>query len=122
MKIRPGQLSGSKPTGPAGGVGSTDGRFQVLLDQELQDVTEKQPDLASHDEDAAQRSYQLINDATRLLDDAITQIETSDTPQEKTIASLHQLRNELAGLGQGDASLSEAKIILSVEAERLESW
>jgi len=103
-------------------VRTADGHFQVLLDHELQDAVEKQPDPAQTDRDAAEQPYRLISDATRLLDDAIAQIETSDTPQDKTIASLLQLRNELANLGQADASLSDARIILNVEAERLQSW
>lgn len=122
MKIRTGQLTGSQQGGSTSRVRTADGRFQVLLDHELKDAVDKQTDLTQSDRDNHQQPYRLISDATRLLDDAIAQIETSESPNDKTIESLQQLRNELVNLGHGDHSLGEAGIILSVETERLKSW
>lgn len=122
MKIRTGQLNGPQQGASPTRVRTADGRFQILLDHEMKDVVDKQPDIAPSERDSKERSYRLISDATRLLDDAIAQIETSDTLNEKTVESLQQLRNELVNLGHGDHGIQQAGIILSVEAERLKSW
>jgi len=122
MKIRTGQINGTPTTGSTSHARSTDGRFQVLLDHELKDTVDKQKDASPGDTGDGHQPYRLISDATRLLDDAITQIETSDTPDDKTIETLHQLRNELVNIGQGNPLLNEAGTILSVETERLKSW
>ncbi|HCS13518.1 MAG: hypothetical protein COS82_09390 [Zetaproteobacteria bacterium CG06_land_8_20_14_3_00_59_53] len=122
MKIRTGQLTGPQQGASTSRVSSTDGRFQVLLDHELKDAVEKQSDSTPSGRGDKEHPYRLIGDATRLLDDAIAQIESSDTPNDKTIESLQLLRNELSHLGQGEHDLKEAGIILSVETERLKSW
>lgn len=122
MKIRPGQINGPQQGTSTGRMRTTDSRFQTLLDHELADAVEKQPDIDGSDQHDGHRPYHLISDATRLLDDAIAEIETSEVPNDKTIESLQKLRNELQSLGHGQQELGEAGIILSVETERLKSW
>ncbi|MDQ6971698.1 MAG: hypothetical protein Q9M30_03535 [Mariprofundaceae bacterium] len=122
MKIRPGQSIGPQKRTSSSASTGTDGHFQVLLDQEINAVAEKQTEPRHEGRETANRPRELIDSATRLLDDAITQIETSDGPNQETIASLQELRSELAGLGTDDATTREAGTILSVETERLKSW
>jgi len=122
MKIRSGQISGAPATGSTSHIRSPDGRFQVLLDHELKDAVDKPKDKPLSDTADEHQPYRLISDATQLLDDAISQIETSDTPDDKTVEALQQLRNDLVTIGQGNPALNEAGTILSVETERLKSW
>lgn len=124
MKIRTGQVGGTQQGSSSAKAGKTDGRFQTLLDHELGEVAPTHSTTSSEEREGGrqQQPYRLISDATRLLDDAIVQIETSDNPQDKTLASLQQLRNELVSLSHSNPALNDAKVILSVETERLKSW
>ncbi|MDQ6965691.1 MAG: hypothetical protein Q9M23_02065 [Mariprofundaceae bacterium] len=122
MKIRSGQINGMSATGSTSHVRNPDGRFQVLLDDELKDAVDKPKDKPQNDTGDEHHPYRLISDATQLLDDAITQIETSDTPDDKTVDTLLHLRNKLVNIGQGNPALNEAGTILSVETERLKTW
>lgn len=124
MKIRPGQVNGPQQSGSSGAsdpVRSTNGRFQVLLEHEIKDAMEKQPDERQQERDDQRHPFDLISNATRVLDDAIAEIGTGVTPTEKTIETLQELRNELRSLGHDTPGIDDAGIILSVETERLKS-
>ena len=121
MKIRSGHITGSQQGGTSK-TAKANGRFQALLDHELESVAEADPDITVQPRDAREQPYQLLSDATQLLTDVIAQIESGDTPQDQTLASLQQLRNELVNLGNSDSTLNDAQVIISVEAERLQSW
>ncbi|MDX8391122.1 MAG: hypothetical protein R8K53_00925 [Mariprofundaceae bacterium] len=122
MKIRPGQpLRPQKNTSQVQG-GITDSRFQSLLDGELQTTSDKQHDFSSHEQTPSDQQQQLFSDATRLLDEAIEQIESDHAPRKQTIESLQQVRKKLANMGATGNDLTAANTILAVETERLKSW
>jgi len=122
MKIRSGQpLRSQKETSRASQT-SADGQFQILLDNQMLDAADPQHTVNSeHDAPTAQHQ-QLLNDATRLLDEAIEQIEHENAPREQTVESLQQLRKKIADMGLPENKLSAANTILAVETERLKSW
>jgi len=122
MKIRPGQPLRSQEKSSRTPESIADGRFQVLLDGEMQDTTEKPHDFDPNQDIATHQHHLLLGDATRLLDEAIEQIETDNAPREQTIESLHELRKKLNDLGTSSGNVSTANIILAVEEERLKSW
>jgi len=122
MKIRPGQPLRSQEKTSRASQSAANGRFQVLLDGEMIDAPHQQ-DASNTGQDAATTQHQqLLNDATRLLDEAIEQIEEENAPREQTVESLQKLRKKITDMGLPESKLSAASTILAVETERLKSW
>ncbi len=122
MKIRPGQPLRSQKIAAHVQDSTANSRFQVLLDGQLQETNEKQLDFTANEDATQDQRQQLFNDATRLLDEAIEQIEAEHVPHTKTVESLQKVREKLAGMNMAGSDLTTANTILAVETERLKSW
>jgi len=71
-----------------------------------------------------QESYSLFEQASELLDQALTQLEAGDQPTDETLQSIQKIRSELDLLGgqiQDQSDLAEAKTLLAVEAQRIQA-
>ncbi len=123
MKIQPGQPLRQRGKASQARKNIADGQFQVLLDGKIISETEEQRNFNPQQQHTATNQHRLLlGDATRLLDEAIEQIESDNAPREKTVESLQQLRKKLSDLGTSNSGLSAVGTILAVEAERLKSW
>jgi len=122
MKIRPGQPLRAQKIAAHVQDSAANNHFQVLLDGQLLDTSEKKPDFTADKDATADQRQQLFNDATRLLDEAIEQIEAEHAPRKQTVESLQKVRQKLAGMNMAGSDLTTANTILAVETERLKSW
>jgi len=122
MKIRPGQALRAQKIASHVQNSTASKQFQVLLDGQVQNTSEKQHDVVIHEDATPDQRQQLFNDATRLLDEAIEQIESDHAPRQQTVESLQQIRKKLANLEMPGSDLTTANTILAVETERLKSW
>jgi len=124
MKIT--QKSGISPQKKTQRKQSTSSHFSDFLITEQQTETKE---TSSHTQprvtpDTPQESYKLFEQASELLDQALAPLETGIQPDHETYESLQKIRGELEALSElnhDQGTLSQAKTLLAVEAQRIQT-
>jgi len=71
-----------------------------------------------------QQAYPLLEQASQLLSQALTQLEDDAQPHQETLHAIHEIQQELEQLtaqGAESKALSQAKTLLAVEAQRIQT-
>jgi len=122
MKIRHTSI-GKTPSTSISGSNPASSRFRTLLQDEISATSDTPTSQKQNDANTLgqKQPLSLIEDATRLLDDIIGQIETDGKPDPASIDSLQQLRKQLTH-GQTTTVQQDMNTVIAVETERLKSW
>jgi len=95
--------------------------FRTMLQDEIDAASDVSTSQEQGDANTTgQQPWALVEDAARLLDMIIDQIETDGKPDPASIHSLQQVRIQLTN--EGNAAQHDIDTVLAVEAERLRSW
>ena len=124
MKITP--KSGISPQKKTERKRSKSSHFGDFLTTEQQTEAKKASSKTEPREtpDTPQESYKLFEQASALLDQALAQLETGMPPDHETYESLQKIRGELEALSElshDQSTLSQAKTLLAVEAQRIQT-
>jgi len=95
------------------------GSFQSILKSRLEGIqTVQKNDTFEHAPSGNTEVWEMIEDAARLLDEAMEHIQKDGSPSPKTIESLQELRGQLDQKG----SDKEVDAIIAAETRRLQAW
>jgi len=104
---------------------NTQADFGRLFSSELQSAS--QPTSQQNDaekEPQKQNILPLVEKASKLLSQALSQLEIDAQPNQDTLHAIHDIRQELDLLttqGNESVSLTQAKTLLAVEAQRIQA-
>ncbi len=97
--------------------------FQELLQTRLEEIhapTETGETTRAGDE--SRTDFDTINDAARLLDEALEQIREKGQPDPEIARSLKLLQERMMQRGKCSDGIAETNAIISAETGRLQSW
>jgi len=109
---------------------SSSSHFGSVFSSELQAVEPRpsqQDTLNDKSEQASkeqQQVYPLVEQASELLSQALSQLEMDAKPNQETLRAIHDVRQQLEELtaqGHESRSIDQAKILLAVEAQRIQA-
>ncbi|MDQ6995677.1 MAG: hypothetical protein Q9M18_08795 [Mariprofundaceae bacterium] len=100
--------------------------FGELLSSELQTDTPPTPKQQEQNpqDHAKQNAQPLLEQASQLLSQALLELEADAKPTQDTLYAIHELRHHLDQLSEQDheaVSLTQAKTLLAVEAQRIQA-
>jgi len=105
---------------------SSSSNFGKLLSSELQ--TDTAPPPSQQQENPKEHQQQdvlpLVDQASKLLSQVLLELENDTQPSQETLHAIHNIRHELDQLseqGNESASLTQAKTLLAVEAQRIQA-
>lgn len=104
---------------------SKQSNFSQIFSSELQ--SSNQPASAQGETEKEPQKpevYPLVEQASKLLSQALSQLETDTQPNQETLHAIQDIRHELDQLtaqGNESTSLSQAKTLLAVEAQRIQT-
>ncbi|MBL1353568.1 MAG: hypothetical protein COA61_009630 [Zetaproteobacteria bacterium] len=104
---------------------SSPNNFGSVFSSELQ-ASDQQPAQQDTAEQAStnQQAYPLVEQASKLLSQVLTQLEGDAQPNQETLHALLEIRQQLDQLTAQDHEskvLSQAKTLLAVEAQRIQT-
>jgi len=95
------------------------GSFQSILKSRLEDIqTVQKTDAFEQAPSGKTEIWAMVEDAARLLDEAMENIQKDGSPSPKTIESLQELRSQLNQKGSDE----EVDAIIAAETHRLQAW
>jgi len=98
---------------------ATTGSFQSILKSRLEGIsTVQKTDNPEQAPSGRAELWDMIEDAARLLDEAMEHIQKDGSPSPHTIHSLQELRGRLRQKG----SAEEVDAIIAAETSRLQAW
>lgn len=105
---------------------STQGNFASVFSSELDSVVSQgeQQDVSEQASKEQQQAYPLVEQASKLLSQALSQLEVDAHPNQGTLHAIQDIRQQLDQLtAQGEISqpLEQAKTLLAVEAQRIQA-
>jgi len=105
---------------------SSSSNFGKLLSSELQ--TDTDPPASQQQENPKEHQQHdvlpLVDQASKLLSQVLLELESDAQPSQETLHAIHSIRHELDQLseqGNESASLTQAKTLLAVEAQRIQA-
>ena len=98
-----------------------DGSFHTFLEAEIAGVQKNDSPVSEHGgEHSGSNQAQLVEEAAKLLDQALEQLSAGEKPAEQVLSSIQQLRTQLHQQpGTSHETIEQADTILAVEAERI---
>ncbi len=104
---------------------STQANFGRLFSSELQSASQPASQQGEPEkEPQKQNVLPLVEKASKLLSQALSQLEIDAQPNQATLHAIHDIRQELDLLtaqGNESVSLTQAKTLLAVEAQRIQA-
>jgi len=104
---------------------SSQNTFGSVFSSELKTIEQPASQQGLHEQASKnQQAYPLVEEASKLLSQALSQLETDAQPNQETLHAIHEIRRELDQLtaqGNTSSSISQAKTLLAVEAQRIQA-
>jgi len=95
------------------------GSFQSILKSRLENIqTVQHSNDLDHGSSGSNEAWDMIEDAARLLDEAMEHIQKDGSPSPQTIHSLQALHSRLSQKGNNE----EVDAIIAAETRRLQAW
>ena len=96
-----------------------DGSFHTFLEAEIAGVRKNDsPDTAQEQAYSGRDQAELVEEAAKLLDQAMEQLSAGEKPADQVLTSIQQLRTQLQA-GTSHETIRQADTMLAVEAERI---
>ena len=96
-----------------------EGSFQSILKNRLENIqTVQKTDPQEQHSPNKPEVWEMVEDAARLLDEAMENIRKDGSPSPQTIHSLQELRGRINQHGSDE----EVSTIIAAETSRLQSW
>jgi len=100
--------------------------FGTVFSSELDTVEQQasQQDTPAQASTEQQQAYPLMEQASQLLSQVLSQLEIDAQPNQETLQAIHDIRQQLDKLtaqGHESSSITQAKILLAVEAQRIQA-
>ncbi|MDX8397128.1 MAG: hypothetical protein R8K49_02285 [Mariprofundaceae bacterium] len=124
MKIN--STQGITPKSRASTKKTSSTKFSSLFSSELESPSTPMEQNTPEDSPSKHETQprQLVEQATELLDQALSQLDTGELLDESTLSSIQQVSQQLQALSKDNpnsSSLTQAEILLAVEAKRIQS-